>query len=757
MLPLLAYLMTWVKAQTLGLRAVPARARAWGRRHPKGRLAGRVLAAAATVHLVAASAAYAAGGKKSSNPFLDAFGVADTHGNSVSKYDLSLGGGSGGLLPGKSDLIDPILQTFVVLGWEIYRILVTVALWFLDIALQYRVLDTLRPAANTVAQGLQTTVLAIGVVPIFLILSFIGMVYWMIQRRSGAGILDFFLSLVAAALLTSALANPVNWITGDDGLMAGSRDVGIASAVQITSGGQESSDDADALRKQTTGMLADKFIRIPHQLINYGAVIDDDGKCKKTYDKVIKEGPHKDKEDAKKELGKCNSAYEAAADDPGQALTGMIVLSPAGVIVVLLAGLLGLITLSFNLFAMYIGAKTVLDIARAILPTGAKASVLVNVTTLVVLAVASVLLLVIVGAFLVFVEALFAGREAAGMTLIETFVLLDILMLLGIVSLLVFWWKSLRSGKKLGDRMHRAIAPKPVNPSSNEGLRAVGMMGSRGAHLATAAAHRVNGAATAKALGAAAATPNVAAGGQTAGAPPAARKQALLTRIGKGAAKGSVKAIKIGAMSTVGAPVYAPRAAAATKAALSTKRTAVATSLQQAKQRAATKVRTKAADASAFGREYVHNLATAGRFVGKISGATHLAGWAVTAGVNPLAAGAMAAGTMFAGSGTGKPSNPTPVRGATRPGARPHGSATDFVLKRTTDTTSPTNSPRSSVAPATQPAQSLTKQPSEVPRIKITRQDLDRDELQAGRERLMAKMRERASHQRLPKAVGDER
>lgn len=755
MLALLAYLLEWAKAQTVGLRATHARARAWGRRHPRWRLTGRVLAAAATVQVAVASAAYAAGGKKGGNPFLESFGVADSQGNSVSKYDLSLGGGSGGLLPGKSDLIDPILQTFVVIAWEVYRILVTIALWFLDIALQYRVLDTLRPAANTVAQGLQTTVLAIGIVPIFLILSFIGMVYWIIQRRSGAGILDFFLSLVAAALLTSALANPVNWITGDDGLMAGSRDIGIASAVQITSGGEQSTDDADALRKQTTGMLADKFIRIPHQLINYGAVIDEDGKCKKTYDKVIKEGPHKDKEDAKKQLGECNESYEAAADDPGQALTGMIVLSPAGVIVVLLAGLLGLITMSFNVFAMYIGSKTVLDIARAILPTGAKAGVLVNVATLVVLAVASVLLMVIVGAFLVFVEALFAGREAAGLTLIETFVLLDILMILGIVALLVFWWKSLRSGKKLGDRMHQAMAPKPVNPSSNEGLRAVGMVGSRGAHLTTAAAHRINGAATAKALGAA--SQNVASGaaGATPGVQPAARKQALLTRIGKGAARGSVKAVKVGAMSTIGAPVYAPRAALATKTALSAKRSAVSSSLQHAKQRAAMKARTKAVGAGAFGREYVHNLATAGRFISKASGATHLAGWAVTAGVNPIAAGAMAAGTMLAGAH--KPSNPTPVRSSSGTETRPLGSATDFVLKRNVGVTSPTNTPRNGPIHPTKPAESPTKAATEIPRVKMTQQSLDQDELQAGRERLLAKMRERTAHRRLPKAVGDER
>lgn len=758
----LAWLAAWAQAHAEPVRRTRRRLRRWGAQHPRLRLLGRVLTVAVLVQAGVSSAAYAAAedDKGGGNVFLDGFGISDSRGTPVSKYEMSLGGGGGGVMPGPSDFIDPVIQAWVVFGWEVYRIMVTFALWFLDLALQYRVLDLLRPAANLVAESLQSSVGALGVVPCFLVISFIAMVYWIGQRRAGAGILDFALSLLASALLASALANPVNWITGDDGLMANSRDVGIATAVQITSGGENVTADDEQLRRQTTGMLADNFIRTPHQLINYGAVIEDGSKCAEVYDKTINEGPYDNLDDAKKKLGKCDEAYETAADDPMQALTGMMVLSPAGGIVVILAGLLGLITLALNLMGLYLGAKNVLEILKACLPGSAKAGIVRSMASLAMLAVATILLLVLVGAFLVFVHGLFSGYKDVGLSLIEAFALLDMIMLLSIGALLVFWWKSHRAGKSLGDRLHKAIAPAPIAPAANDGRRAAAMITSKGTHVASIIQQRRSAAAMTTALSNGRTEQTSANPAATTATGRAAQPQrALLTRIGVGAVKGTGKAVKIGAMSTVGAPVYAPRAAAAAKGAIRAKKGEVTTSLQQVKTRAHTRAAQAGADARSFGHEYVHNLAAGARFVGKVSGATHLAGMALTAGVNPIAAGALAAGAMVGGSaGKTNPaprrSAPTPQRAGTAPGrgapSSAASSAGDFVVSMPKRTAGNTMGPLTTTQSST-----TTSSPTHVPSVKASQSHLDAEEIRAGRERLHAKMREQSrSRARLPRAVG---
>lgn len=755
---ILAWLAAWTLAHTEPVRLARRRLRRWGARRPRLRLVGRVLAVAVLVQAGVTGAAYAAAedDKGAGNVFLDGFGISDSRGTPVGKYELSLGGG-GGIVQGPGDILNSVVQACVVLGWEVYRIMVTFALWFLDLALQYRVLDLLRPAANLVAESLQSSVGALGIVPCFLVISFIAMVYWIGQRRAGAGILDFALSLLASALLASALANPVNWITGDDGLMANSRDIGIATAVQITSGGENVAADEEQLRRQTTGMLADNFIRTPHQLINYGAVIEDGSKCAEVYDKTIKEGPYDELDEAKKKLGKCDKAYETAADDPMQALTGMMVLSPAGGIVVILAGLLGLITLALNMMGLYLGAKNVLEILKACLPGSAKAGIVRSMASLAMLAVATILLLVLVGAFLVFVHGLFSGYKDVGLSLIEAFALLDMIMLLAIGALIVFWWKSHRAGKSLGDRLHKAIGPAPVAPAANDGRRAAAMITSKGTHVASIIQQRRSAATMATAMSNGRAEHgNAPAAATTPGSRPAQPQRALLTRIGVGAVKGTGKAVKIGAMSTVGAPVYAPRAATAAKGAISAKKTEMTTSLQQVKTRAHTKAVQAGADARSFGHEYVHNLAAGARFVGKVSGASHLAGIALTAGVNPIAAGALAAGAIV-GSSAGKTnpaprrSAPTPQRTGTQPGRGvPASSAGDFVVSMPKRTAGNTMSPLTTTTPA-----STTSSPTHVPTVKITQPHLDAEEVRAGRERLHAKMREQGrSRARLPRAVG---
>ncbi|MDN5746511.1 MAG: hypothetical protein L0H31_15525, partial [Nocardioidaceae bacterium] len=189
--------------------------------------------------------------------------------------------------------------------------------------------------------------------------------------------------------------------------------------------------------------------------------------------------------------------------------------------------------------------------------------------------------------------------------------------------------------------------------------------------------------------------------------------------------KVTVGAAKLGLASTVGAPVYAPRAFGAGKKALQARRDRLQQRFAASKASVADRVHRKSGDAKAFGREYVHNVSTAGRFVGKVSGASKLGGLAAAGmGIDPVsgAAAAAAASTYF---GAPKRHTPTP---------RPETNV------RPTPAQAPRGGPTtSSQAPSTRPAS--TKTPVEMP--KMTEKDLARAQQESDRQQFVQRMRER--------------
>jgi hypothetical protein len=122
---------------------------------------------------------------------------------------------------------------------------------------------------------------------------------------------------------------------------------------------------------------------------------------------------------------------------------------------------------------------------------------------------------------------------------------------------------------------------------------------------------------------------------------------------------------KVALASTVGLPVYGPRAATAAWHGAQAGKTAMKGRLSRAQQGVRAGVSARANTAQAFGHEYGHNLAVAARVAGKLTGATHLAGLAADASIAPGVSALIAAGPV-----SGPPNAADPVRG--RPPAQ-HG------------------------------------------------------------------------------------
>lgn len=666
--------------------------------------ATRVLIAATAVLAVSAAGAvaYAADEEPtSSSPFLDAFNVKDTHGFSASQYDLNMDNGS------KLNFASQYAGAMLVMWWDVYRVGVSLLIWLFNWALGFKILDLLIPPAQAVANTLQRIIDLpgpVGPVAVMLTVAVVPIAYWIQSGKASAGLVELLISLTAAALIGSALASPIDRIAGQSGLIMQARDIGVSLSTEIVTAGRATGPDREQLEANSGAVLADVFIRTPHQLVNYGAVVGDDPKCIKVYDDVIKNAPYDADSDKPREaMGECDPKYMAAAKDP---ITGFVSMSFLNVAGVVLAAVVAVFVLGLTWLAaqMLLSAATlVFHLFKAILPGTSREGVATAVAVFAVGAGMIIALLGAVGVFTLVVASVFS--EASPYSPVVAFIVLDLLLVMGVVYLVTALIRAKKANKKLGERWAKKLSPAPSAVAS----------GNKPAPMRAIAQQAVSYASTKAALGQRP-LPSNASGSPTtpAGAGAPTPKAGTARHAADAAGKGTVKAAKLGLAATVGAPVAYPRAAAAAKTALAASRSRVQGRLADAKSAAASAAASKGSAVSAYGREYVHNVAAAGKFAGKVSGATKLAGVAVSLGAGPIAAGVVAGAALAMQTA---PTTPTSGRPPARhssptPGARPAGEPTTKI-------------PAQAAAPATQAG------PASVPAVEVSDHEVFRQRLLA--------------------------
>lgn len=615
----------------LRARALARRIRTRKSSARRARLA-TVVTAALVLLIGAASAAMAESG--SGGAFLDAFEVTDSRGNPVYKYTLSVDTG-GWSSPTKS-----VSSFFLYIGWGLYRLAIVINLWLFDWALQFRILEILLGPANLIATVLNDTIGRLGLVPIMLILAFIAVAHWVGNGQAAKGVGQLILSLVMAALLASVLANPVQRVAGPEGLIVQARDTGVSLAASIVTGGQSASDDPKALQAVTTAQLVDQFVRVPHQLINYGYVIDD--ACVAVYDEQIEAGPLPMEDEApRKAMAGCDSRYEAAAENPVDGLYAMIALGPSGMF-------LGLLFLVFTFgltfltaVATYEAGKFVLALMRGILPGAGRDQVFSTLATFLVAFVAIIFAIFGIGIVIVVIQELF--ERTSGEHAFKIFMVMSLLVLGALIALVIFFIRAHKAPRKLGERMSRALSSGPAAVPTGPGPSMVQMGLSAKQYLATKDIGRNINRKPPTGESDGGSTPEQESG------------QGSRRSVPRMAAKGAWMATKAGVAYTVGAPVAVPRAAATVKAAAAAKKAQMATRLAKAGQQAKAKAANLDVAATEYGREYAHNVGTAVRFAGRATGATKAAQLAMAAGADPLTAGAVAGAMMVATSRSQEP------------------------------------------------------------------------------------------------------
>ena len=677
------------------------------------------LAALAALVVLPAGLAIADPGDGAANSWVSPFQTKDSQGIPMSSYRLSIDEG------GVTNPKNMFAATFLQFAWELYRIYVGTALWLFDYALQFQMLQTLRGPAAAIAGALQETIGQIGVIPALTVVAFGICAVWIQTGKAASGLAGLFIALLMGSLLTTSAVRPMEVIAGDSGLIMGSRDLGVGLSSQIVSGGESDSTDATELQSRSSAKLVDVFIRTPHQLINYGASIDKDTKCVKVYDEDLKKGypvNGGDDDRPRKNMGKCNKAYLEAADNPLNGLIGMAFLYPSGGALVLFFVGLSVVLNFFIALAMFEAVRAAWVMLKAIIPGGGTAEIWSAICIVGVVAGYIVATLMGIGAFLLLFEAL---MTAEGLDPRMVYILIDCILVVALVVMTSYVMRARKQGKKLGQKIQSKTMPeaRSVDTTKASPMRVV-----------TSAASLASPAASIMATRRLGNTPGATEGERQTlpGGPTRQTTGSTLGSAVKGTGKLAWSATKLGLASTVGAPVYAPRAYGAAKAGLSAKRTQMGEKFAQARQDTAQRVDAKRTQATSFGREYAHNLGVGARALGRYSGASKVATTALSLGADPLTSAAVGAAVHLGRTSTTPraPQVQTPRRGPAP--ASPN------------STTAPSSRP----TPA--PAPNSTPSPTSLPKVKAPDhseqkiRDIDKAD------RLIAAMKERQATRKEP-------
>lgn len=420
-------------------RPRPARAVAWVRRTLW------VILGAPLLFLITTAPAHAADGS-GSPAALDWILVKDSHGVSIWQYEMSLdrGGVTNPMRSGWAMCIDML--------WQLYRSTVAFACWLVDWTLSMDWVTLLATPALTMESSLHQVVDRFGVTTTFLTIATAAAVLWMARGRWVLGFYELSMAMIIAALTAGIFANPVSSVVGEDGLVQGTRNLGMQVAIGLYTG-ETSNDDPDQLRREVVGMIAETFMRKPHQLVNFGEVIDGT-KCEKTYDKTIKEGPFGEGDDLRNAMGDCKEAYGETAENPNAAMAmSLTVLLPAGLIVVLFTAVLCGVVLMAGINALYQALRMIVTLVIGLLPGVARGSLWMTIAHLGIALVTIVFSVVFLAGYLLLVKAVFS----AGSHPMMPFFVVDILLLVGVI----LFWKEHKRLKSAAARIAAVMAKRP--------------------------------------------------------------------------------------------------------------------------------------------------------------------------------------------------------------------------------------------------------------------------------------------------------
>lgn len=394
----------------------------------------------------------AAGAAAADNPF--GFELADSRGISVWDMNLSMSKGSS-WNPGDWD--KRMWASVMDGAWASYRIVTAVEIWILNWALTLDWMDWVLSPMRGLSQLVGDFMDQLGLMPLMLILLAVVGSWWLLRGRYAGGVVELLIGCVIASLALGALSDPMETIAGADGMLMQGRDAGIELASAVASGEVGTQVDVDEYRTGLTTALVDTMIRIPHQIINYGQVIDGTS-CEDVYDGAVAG------DDARSKVGDCNEQMGEYADNP-DAMKGMTALSvlPTAYFLSLFSMLLVGLVLVTVIGAAWTAVRLIPQLLMGIVPGSSRAGLFRSLAMAVFAMFMLTSVIVFVVVWMQFLQSFFGS--SSGLPWIVRIYLVDILLVVGGVVMWVFRSKAKKAFKNVADRLASlgasSMAPSP--------------------------------------------------------------------------------------------------------------------------------------------------------------------------------------------------------------------------------------------------------------------------------------------------------
>lgn len=269
------------------------------------------------------------------NPMIAWMGITDSQGAPVAKYTLTLNEGS---------IARPDMVPFAVLAswaYETYVCLIATALWLIKFVLSFEWLQIFTEPFQTIGDGITDAMDKFGLAPTALAVLAIIVACTALAGKVAKAFSNIALGMLMIGVAATIFAHPLGELIGPDGMLAKGRDTGLQIASSVSGGALHTKSggaDTDAL----VSSLADRFLRKPTQMINFGEVSDSiSRKCEEAWTNGIKKG-HGD--GLKDDMKECD-------DKEGKRLHAKAMASPAAILVSL--NVFGWVSLFLIAFACY--------------------------------------------------------------------------------------------------------------------------------------------------------------------------------------------------------------------------------------------------------------------------------------------------------------------------------------------------------------------------------------------------------------------
>ncbi|MFI9082076.1 hypothetical protein ACIGW8_37575 [Streptomyces sioyaensis] len=210
---------------------------------------------------------------------LDSFHVTDEHGIPVSAFKVDSESGEW------SDWDLKVEAWLVSLLFMCTKWLVAFACWLLTWALGFKLASLLLKPALAVSDSLYNSVLIqMGLPGLFLAFSGVTAAWHFFFGDRSRGWGELTASLLISALAVTSLASPPQMLLSPDGAVGKARDLGVAMAAIVMGGqdptGRSATDTVAGITTPITDAIVNAFVVQPSQVLTYGQTFTDDTKDK---------------------------------------------------------------------------------------------------------------------------------------------------------------------------------------------------------------------------------------------------------------------------------------------------------------------------------------------------------------------------------------------------------------------------------------------------------------------------------------------